>query len=620
MQFPRVWSKARGVSPLLACVGVVLVGIGACQRDKLPTQSPASPVTKGLGIARSQSIVRGSHHVRPAESRFVQLANEIPGFAGYYIEAGSGQLVAYVKDSTKGFAAAAGALSAHLATDGLGLPPRVRPSTVRIRKADYDFQTLSDYRDIVSDSILGLPGVVSVDLDEQINRVTIGIETSKASQARPLVLDRLRQYGIPIAAVNLKQAARVLNMVAYGSPPVTKTRRYDSILESGSPDTLAAGLPYYDKLANGLCTVGAVVDSGSTRLFMSASHCTKHMFHLNGDTILTYLYGTLIGVERGDREHTGHACNIVFCWDDRSSDAAIFSFSSGLVPNRKGVIARPGTRSQLVLNAARDTSINSSHPWLFVRGTAAAGDLASGETIDKVGMRAGWTYGTITGTCVDVLFDNSDNGDGYQKTYCEAEADGLGSRRGDSGGPIFIWDGYDGATLIGTMTACAGSTGFYYRDPVYIVACTGSFFSYWSANEYDQGTFDALNNTTVGTPSVSGSLDGSGNPVLSWSAVSTTNTTATTTYYVNRSVWDASTYTWTEEGHYIGVTTSTSYTDAGPPLTMTSYAGGTQPAECVYTYSYYSVTAYNQGAASTSSVVYFQGAANGPYPNERVCS
>ena len=80
------------------------------------------------GLSRSQAIVRGSHIDRPAEARFVQIANEIPGFAGYYLDGTNRQLVVYVKDSSRdslqAFESAASAIRAHLANDGLGIPLR----------------------------------------------------------------------------------------------------------------------------------------------------------------------------------------------------------------------------------------------------------------------------------------------------------------------------------------------------------------------------------------------------------------------------------------------------------------------------------------------------------------
>jgi hypothetical protein len=598
-QFLDVCRRVPSSARWQACVGVALAAIGACQRDQLPTQS----LSKRPSLSTSQLLARGSRHNRPAENRFVQLANEIPGFAGYYIEAGSGQLVAYVKDSVQKLAGAAASLNAHLGQDGLGIPARQTPRGVRIKQADYDFQTLSDYRDYVTDSVLGtVAGIVTVDLDEQINRVTIGIETSKAPAAQSLLLDRLRQHGIPVAAVNIRWFGGIVPLAAHRSSAKRARRRYGTVLEASAPDTIAAGLAYHDAASGIDCTVGPVIDSGSTRMFVSASHCTVGMFHLDNDTVKTE-GGTAIGRERGDRASTGSGCAGI-CWVSRASDAATFDFSSGLKASIKGAIARPNSRDTVGIGGARDTLINSSHPWLFVTSTLNASDLVTGEEIDKIGMRSGWTHGTISTTCADQLWNV---GGSYYKVICEAEADGLMSRAGDSGGPVFVWDGYDGAVLIGTVSGGHCTCGSYWGG----TEATGTYFSYWSADQSDLGTFDPLNNTTVSTPSLTGSVS-SGNAVASWSAVSTTNTTAPTHYQIFQWTWEASTSTWTQNEFYVGSITSLSYTDASAPWTITSATGGSQPDQCTYSSVGIEIRAYNQGAYAYSGTIWFQGPANGP--------
>jgi len=95
--------------------------------------------------------------------------------------------------------------------------------------------------------------------------------------------------------------------------------------------------------------------------------------------------------------------------------------------------------------------------------------------------------------------------------------------------------------------------------------------------------------------------------------VSTTNTSATTQYQIYRTVWNASTQTYAEVGHYLGTTTSTSYTDASPPFSITSSLGASPPADvCLTSFTSLSIRAYNQGATNNSNVVFFQGPNDGP--------
>ena len=191
-------------------------------------------------------------------------------------------------------------------------------------------------------------------------------------------------------------------------------------------------------------------------------------------------------------------------------------------------------------------------------------------------------------------------------TYCEGEFYSY-SHEGDSGGPTFVYDGYEGASLAGIENAvdcinysCGTDEG------------KGVLFSYWSSVLYDLGALDPLHNTTVGVPSLTGSISGGGNAVVNWSAVSTTNTSATTQYLVYQSTWDASTTTWVESNHYITTTTSLSYTDMSTPFALSAVTGSTEPDHCTYSAIAITIRAYNQGASAYSATMWFQGPANGP--------
>jgi len=56
----------------------------ACNRDIEPTQ----PSKNATARPARRALVRGSNRRRPAEDRLVQIANEIPGFAGYFVDRG----------------------------------------------------------------------------------------------------------------------------------------------------------------------------------------------------------------------------------------------------------------------------------------------------------------------------------------------------------------------------------------------------------------------------------------------------------------------------------------------------------------------------------------------------
>jgi hypothetical protein len=224
-------------------------------------------------------------------------------------------------------------------------------------------------------------------------------------------------------------------------------------------------------------------------------------------------------------------------------------------------------------------------------------------TVDKIGRTSGWTYGTITGTCADI--DLQGSSPTFDRLLCAGRAS-FYADGGDSGGPVFLYDGADGVVLIGTTSAGHGQPS------------TDMFFAPFGAIQNEIGTIDVATNITVGTPVVSGSFNGAV-PSLSWSAVSTTNTSATTVYKIYRSVWDASTYTWLEEGQQVGSVTGTSFTDNTLPISVSSYTGSSQPAMCTYTYVQYNVQAYNTGVGAVSDSRFYRGNADGSTPWQIIC-
>jgi len=352
------------------------------------------------------------------------------------------------------------------------------------------------------------------------------------------------------------------------------------------------------------CTVGAVVDSAGVRRFVSASHCTTNIFSVNNDSIAT-TGGTYVGHETAEPAGT-YVCGGILCWYHRSSDAALFSFSGGY-QTKKGVIGRTSSRDSIGLGGTVNTTLNSSHPWLFVTDTESASSMAVGTKLDHMGWRSGWQHGTMTRTCEDVVI----GGDGFfytmYKSYCEGEFHSY-ANGGDSGGPTFIYDGYDGAVFAGLENAIDGTHDSCGSGNEGL----GVLFSYWTSIVLDLGSLDPLNNTTVDSPTISGSVNGSSQGVINWSAPGTTNTSATTSYQIWRSAWNASTGTWTQTNQFIGTITSTSYTDAGAPFSVTSSTGGSPPNACQYSFTSLLIRAYNQGAYAYSNTVYFQGPSNGP--------
>lgn len=570
--------KTIAMTRFRAAVSYIVLLTVACQRDE-----PLNTAPKGHGARTVVTNVVGSRHFRPDEQRFVTVGREVPGFAGFYRDPATNDFVVWVADSGSS-AVAQSVIARHLATADLGLPRGYHPTRIVIRKGDYAFQQLSDWRDIVTDSVLGSLGVVFDDLDEMINRVRIGVPTGRQAE----VLARLRSYGIPDAAVVFENVSEIRRTTGRASTMYVGDLNYVADSLTGG---ISVGSPVHP------CTLGFVTRPVSgTSFAVTVSHCTTDFWSLDGDTFHqpSSVSSRTIGYESLDPMPASCAW-WEGCHDKRNSDAILIAlYSSDTL--KPGFLPRPAQRRN---GSAGTTNIDTGNPWLTI---ASTGSPAAGWPIDKVGVVTGWTTGYVTNTCIDGW-----NGTAYHKVMCQGRAS-TWIDYGDSGSPVFYYDGLDGVELWGMEWGTPCSSG---------PPCNDMLFSPFSQITYDLGNMDPTTNITVGVPSISGSLSGS--PTISWSAVATTNTTAATSYRIYRSVWDASTYTWLEDSHYLGSTTSTSYTDNTVPVGLSAYNGTTLPAQCVYTYVSYIVVAYNSGIGRESNYIYFRGDANGPTPGQIQC-
>lgn len=589
----RLWIVATIV------VGIATAFVVGCTQDRpMPTASMKPAVTRVDQL--TGRVFHGSSRRRPAEDQSVRHTNEIPGFGGLFISS-SHEFVAYVKDTTvRGTLAASAvqALKAHLASDGFGVPRRIPPTTVRTLRAGYDWQTLSSYRDFIADSLMGSDGVVIVAIDVVNNRVSATVASTNAS-AESQLKQALSRHQIPLAAIEIARGAAPRSTVARA--PSVPRLPFASTLQDSEPAALMGGIMIRVPSPeiggyNDFCSIGAVVDSAGTKKLLSASHCSRTLWSLQGDSVETF-DTSLIGHETTDKT-AGTGYRGLEEYTHRGSDAALWSMDAtyGAAHAMLGVIARTTSRDSSGLSDTMNHTLDSSSPYLYIYDTLTSSSLVVGEEVDKVGALSGWQHGRLANTCVD-FFD-----DDHHDRECFSEVGSL-SITGDSGGPVFIWDGEDGATLIGIQEGV--DLSYAHSDSSGLV----SYFSNWSAIVTENGLIDPRMHTTVGAPSPSGSVSG-GQAIATWSAVSTTNTSATTQYEIYESIWDASTQSWTDSQQYVGSTPYLTYTDASPWTIYTAADG--QPDQCSYSSVGIEIGAYNAGVYTPGGTVWFQGPANGP--------
>ncbi len=559
--FPRRYSAV-----LVGCTALFL--LAACRDFLTTTATPEA--ARSDAKAEENASIRRSRYYRPSEERFVQLAMADPAIAGFYFDQNGDVVIQVVSDT--GLANAARLVSSLVSSDALKLPYRATMRRVTARKAEYTYQQLSDWRDAVTDSLLGKLGVVSDDLDESRNRVTIEIRGTSEGEVRAA----LRKMEIPDAAVIIEPRRVSSRKSMLSTPP---TAHHPTGL-GNSADTVGGGLLL--SRTGHTCTLGFIASVSSNIRGVTASHCSTSFF--GTDSTVQRIDGTPVMFESNDP--AGTACGMFEgCDVKRYSDAALYTVYPATDTFVVGLIARP-TERKYHENGSRN--VDSAHPWLFITGVA---DPVMYAWADHIGYTTGWQYGQIDDTCSDM----SDEG---RKIICATRV-GFRSGGGDSGGPVFVWDGRDGATLLGIDTAadCDDHCDF---DDVSKFSAIGNIIGELGAMTvtYNVG----ISNLTNLTGSVSGT-----HPVVSWTASSTSGAPLVPTEYdVYREIWNQSTLTMTEPFHLVTSTTDVSHMGATFSGTPT-YTGSTKPDSTVYSFARYYVRAYNSGIKpSIVGPIYFR--------------
>ena len=336
----------------------------------------------------------------------VALVRSVPGFGGFFFDR-EGVPTVHLRD-VGARAQVERALGPWLSAQG------IRPASLRVRRADYDWASLERWQGRATSQALAMRGAVWVDADEARNRVTIGVERgTSAAQVRSAVA----RLGVPSGAV---------------------------IVEEVEPVRLAATLRDRIRPVRGavqinfpgfLCTLGFNATRSGQRSFITNSHCTN----VQGGTEATPYWQPTQGVspaqiatEVADPAYTtgggcpsGRRC--------RRSDAARARYASGTT-STLGRIARTSGANNGSLTITGNFTIT------------AEGSAIAGQQVHKIGRTTGWTRGSVSGTCVNTNVDGT-NITQLCQTWVLAGVAG-----GDSGSPVFRRQGTtNNVTLVGIL-------------------------------------------------------------------------------------------------------------------------------------------------------------------------
>jgi hypothetical protein len=555
--------------PALLCA--TIAGLAACHDDKEVLTQPRSP-----GVA-NRSVGAKPSAIRRGEAEFAELSASAPSAAGYYFDS-TGALVVQVRDSMD-HGAARGVVARLLATRAISTDRHFR-GTIVIRPAQYTFYQLASWRDSIFGHILGsVRGVNSLDMNEQQNRVIVGLDPSAENSLRRQLPPLLVGLGVDTNAVRL--------VTSPAMQLLTAPAQLSGNSLSGTADTIVGGIAFSVDSAQGnhtpqySGTIGIVLDYGGTRSFLTCSHCSGNTFTYDGRTAYQPSGSRSIGTESADP--STHNCGIwPNTWSCRNSEASVFSLYSSDT-TAKGLIARTTSRSHS--SAGSTTWDVNGRPYFIVTSTTS--NPGYGVELQKIGINSGWTYGTVFATCVDRVAAPSSTATVLCSTVVNMYAGA-----GDSGAPVFAWDGRDQASFAGILWGHPAGPDSSYFSP--LTQITGDLTSTMSMTRGIGG---------LSTPSLSGSVNGNSNPVISWGSVS-----GAQRYEMWRAwcIYDDLGCSYGTNGgfEYIGVVTSTSYTDTG--LNASAYNGTTPPSSSTYGKIGYFIQAIgNTDISQSSTAVYF---------------
>jgi hypothetical protein len=344
---------------LSGLVATAVAFAGACS-DITPTDP--------VGFDQDVSLFGGSAPDPSAfpgglDAQFVRIAQQNPGFGGFFYEDGALNIV------TTGVQPMSSRLAASLAR--MGIDPTAQP--VRVVQGQYDFVQLASMRAQVN-SLFSINGVVFTDADEKLNRVHVGVENAAARADVERGLDML---GVPREAV-------VISI----TDPIEPMQSLQSRVRP-----VAGGLQI--NFPGFLCTLGFNVrgeQHPNVQGFVTNSHCTSTRGVMTGTPYWQPSSGTpdsFIGNEAHDLPFfTGGICPVGR--QCRWSDAAGVRYDEGVDIAFGRVYRTTGLGS---------LTIDSSNPqWTIVaeRPFPNVGDI-----LHKTGRTTGWTSGSVSQTCVD---------------------------------------------------------------------------------------------------------------------------------------------------------------------------------------------------------------------------
>jgi len=369
--------------------------------------------------------------MNPVDDELVQVGRAIPGFGGLFYDA-EGYPNVYLRDTK-----AAPALSA-LKSWGKG--------EIRVLQGQYDFAQLVEWKRALRPAVLGQPGVVFLDADETRNRVVVGIDAARAKSLDTGRLDKaLSLKGVPREAVLYQEAPAIRELTGVWTDKAKKPST-STLLSATRPVPGGVQIIFLDLPLAYFCTAGFNAYLDGAFGFVTNSHCTKDRGTVDGTPYAqgNDPFGATIATEIADPAYfTGDPCPSGYkC---RYSDSSFAQYNTSSLGSL-GKLAKTSSRGAL----AGSITLKPPTARFSISGTASA---LSGQTVNKIGVTSGWTYGPIIATCADIGVSGTTNG-----LLCQNIVR-AGSDHGDSGSPVFSWTTGASVKLLGILWGGGSNNG-----------------------------------------------------------------------------------------------------------------------------------------------------------------
>ncbi len=341
------------------------------------------------------------------DQELAQINRQIPGFGGLFYDR-AGRATVYLTDPADPRALAL------LGPD------------VRVLRGDFEFEQLLAWRRELRPALLGLPGVVLLDVDEAADRVRVGVEPQRLAAVRLGVAVEAAKRGIPGDAL----------VVEATDPIFEVTTLQDELRPVPAGVEIAFGSPF---TGYSICSLGFNATRDGVSGFVTASHCSDRQGGVDGTRYFQPfgLGASYIATETVDPIYQRHIPGCPGGRLCRHSDSAFAAYDSSDLSDF-GHIARTTSRDP----SSGPLTIDAANPTFSITSTSSS---AVGEEVNKIGRTTGWTYGDVSATCADIAVSGT-----KIVQLCQDTVD-AGVGPGDSGSPAFAWGGGGTVSLRGIV-------------------------------------------------------------------------------------------------------------------------------------------------------------------------